>query len=99
GPCVIESTERVLETARILAALAQRLALPLIFKSSFDKANRSSIRSFRGPGLAAGLAALRRVRAETGLPILTDVHEPAQCSAAAEVCDVLQIPAFLCRQT
>ncbi len=99
GPCVIESPERTLETARILAAMAARLSLPLVFKSSFDKANRSSIASFRGPGLAEGLQVLAAVRAETGLPLLTDVHEPAQCGPAAEVCDVLQIPAFLCRQT
>jgi len=99
GPCVAESEELVLKTARLLAALATRLSLPLIFKSSFDKANRSSIRSYRGPGLAAGLHLLSRVREETGLPLLTDVHEPAQCAPAAEVCDVLQIPAFLCRQT
>src|SRR4029077_6301572 len=78
---------------------AARLSLPLVFKSSFDKANRSSIRSYRGPGLAAGLRALPRGREETGRPVLTDVHEPAQCAPAAEVCDVLQIPAFLCRQT
>jgi 2-dehydro-3-deoxyphosphooctonate aldolase (KDO 8-P synthase) len=99
GPCVIESEERTLEAARRLAALAHRLALPLLFKSSFDKANRSSLKSYRGPGLAEGLRVLRRVREETGLPLLTDVHEPAQCGPAAEVCDVLQIPAFLCRQT
>jgi 2-dehydro-3-deoxyphosphooctonate aldolase (KDO 8-P synthase) len=99
GPCVIESEERTLETAEILAAMAARLAVPLVFKSSFDKANRSSLGSFRGPGLAEGLKTLARVRRATGLPILTDVHEPAQCSPAAEVCDVLQIPAFLCRQT
>ena len=99
GPCVVESEELVLATARTLAAMAARLGLPLIFKSSFDKANRSSIRSYRGPGLEAGLRALLRVREETGLPILTDVHETAQCGKAAEVCDVLQIPAFLCRQT
>jgi 2-dehydro-3-deoxyphosphooctonate aldolase (KDO 8-P synthase) len=99
GPCVVESEELVLATARTLAAVAARLGIPLIFKSSFDKANRSSIKSFRGPGLAAGLRALRRVREETGLAVLTDVHEPSQCGPAAEVCDVLQIPAFLCRQT
>src|SRR5262245_30266188 len=99
GPCVIESEERTLETAHLLAAMAARLGLPLVFKSSFDKANRSSIRSFRGPGLEEGLRILARVRRETGLPVLTDVHEPAQCGPAADVCDVLQIPAFLCRQT
>jgi 2-dehydro-3-deoxyphosphooctonate aldolase (KDO 8-P synthase) len=99
GPCVVESEELVLKTAHLLAAIAARLRLSLVFKSSFDKANRSSIRSYRGPGLVHGLRALARVREETGLPVLTDVHEPAQCALAAEVCDVLQIPAFLCRQT
>ena len=99
GPCVIESEELTVETARRLAAMAHRLGLSLIFKASFDKANRSSIQSFRGPGLTEGLRVLRRVREETRLPILTDVHEPAQCAPAAEVCDVLQIPAFLSRQT
>jgi 2-dehydro-3-deoxyphosphooctonate aldolase (KDO 8-P synthase) len=99
GPCVVESPELVLEVARRLAAAARRLGLPLVFKSSFDKANRSSIASYRGPGMKEGLAALAEVRRATGLPVLTDVHEPAQCGPAAEVCDVLQIPAFLCRQT
>ncbi len=99
GPCVVESEERTLETAHVLAAMAERLGLPLVFKSSFDKANRSSIETFRGPGLEEGLRVLRLVKEETGLPVLTDVHEPDQCGPAAEVCDVLQIPAFLCRQT
>src|ERR1700680_5047305 len=99
GPCVIESAELALETARRLAAIAHRLDLPLVFKSSFDKANRSPGSSFRGPGLKAGLAVLAEVRRLTGLPVLTDVHETAQCAPVAEVCDVLQIPAFLCRQT
>jgi len=99
GPCVVESEERTLETAHVLAAMAERLGLPLVFKSSFDKANRSSIGTFRGPGLEEGLRVLRLVKEETGLPVLTDVHEPDQCGPAAEVCDVLQIPAFLCRQT
>jgi 2-dehydro-3-deoxyphosphooctonate aldolase (KDO 8-P synthase) len=99
GPCVIESAATTLQTAEILQEMAQRLAVPLIFKASFDKANRSSIKSFRGPGLEQGLEVLREVRDSTGLPILTDVHEPAQCDAVAEVCTVLQIPAFLCRQT
>jgi 2-dehydro-3-deoxyphosphooctonate aldolase (KDO 8-P synthase) len=99
GPCVVESEELVLATARVLAAMASRLGLPLVFKSSFDKANRSALGSFRGPGLVRGLAALAAVKAATGLPLLTDVHEPGQCGPAAEVCDVLQIPAFLCRQT
>jgi 2-dehydro-3-deoxyphosphooctonate aldolase (KDO 8-P synthase) len=99
GPCVIESEALALDVARRLAALAHRLGLPLVFKASFDKANRSSLKSFRGPGLQEGLRVLRRVKEETGLPVLTDVHEPAQCAPAAEVCDVLQVPAFLCRQT
>jgi 2-dehydro-3-deoxyphosphooctonate aldolase (KDO 8-P synthase) len=99
GPCVIESEERTLDAARRLAAMAHRLGAPLLFKASFDKANRSSVKSFRGPGLDEGLRVLQRVREETGLPLLTDVHEPAQCAPVAAVCDVLQIPAFLCRQT
>lgn len=99
GPCMIESEERTLETAHILAAMAERLNLPLVFKSSFDKANRSSIDTKRGPGLEEGLRVLRLVKEETGLPVLTDVHEVDQCGPAAEICDVLQIPAFLCRQT
>ena len=99
GPCVVENEERTLETAHVLAAMAERLGLPLVFKSSFDKANRSSIGTFRGPGLEEGMRVLRLVKEETGLPVLTDVHEPDQCGPAAEVCDVLQIPAFLCRQT
>jgi 2-dehydro-3-deoxyphosphooctonate aldolase (KDO 8-P synthase) len=99
GPCVLESEELALATARTLAGIAGGLGLPLVFKSSFDKANRSSIDSFRGPGLARGLEILAAVKAATGLPVLTDVHEPAQCEPAAAVCDVLQIPAFLCRQT
>ncbi len=96
---MIESEELAVETAHTLAAMAERLGLALVFKSSFDKANRSSIGSYRGPGLAEGLRVLAIVKAETGLPVLTDVHEPHQCAPAAEVCDVLQIPAFLCRQT
>jgi 2-dehydro-3-deoxyphosphooctonate aldolase (KDO 8-P synthase) len=99
GPCVIESEELVIETAHTLAAMAERLGVGLVFKSSFDKANRSALNSFRGPGLKEGLRVLRLVQQETGLPVLTDVHEPGQCAPAAEVCDVLQIPAFLCRQT
>jgi 2-dehydro-3-deoxyphosphooctonate aldolase (KDO 8-P synthase) len=99
GPCMLESEELAIDMGHTLAALAERLRLPLVFKSSFDKANRTSIGSVRGPGLAEGLRILALVKAETGLPVLTDVHEPGQCAAAAEVCDVLQIPAFLCRQT
>lgn len=99
GPCVIESEETSLEAAQILALLGRRLGLPLIYKSSFDKANRSSIESFRGPGLEEGLRVLAAVKEATGLPVVTDVHEPGHCEPAARVCDVLQIPAFLCRQT
>lgn len=99
GPCVIENEDLVVEMAHALATMSERLALPLVFKSSFDKANRSSIGSFRGPGLEEGLRVLGIVKSETGLPVITDVHEPDQCGPAAEVCDVLQIPAFLCRQT
>jgi 2-dehydro-3-deoxyphosphooctonate aldolase (KDO 8-P synthase) len=99
GPCVIESEEQILESAAAVQAIGKRLGVELIFKASFDKANRSSVRSYRGPGLEAGLAILSTVRQETGMPLLTDVHEPAQCGPAAEVCDILQIPAFLCRQT
>ncbi len=99
GPCVVESPEHVLEVALRVAELAAKHAVPVVFKASYDKANRSSISSFRGPGLERGLEALGRVREETGLPLLTDVHEPAQAVAAAAVVDVLQVPAFLCRQT
>jgi 2-dehydro-3-deoxyphosphooctonate aldolase (KDO 8-P synthase) len=99
GPCVIESPEHVLRMARLLAAMARELDIPLLFKASFDKANRSSVSSFRGPGLEKGLAALAEVKRATGLPVLTDVHEPAQAEAVAEVVDVLQVPAFLCRQS
>ena len=99
GPCVIESEARTLEAARAVAAIRDRLGLPVVFKASFDKANRSSIATFRGPGLVEGLRVLELVRRETGLALLTDVHEPGQCAPAAAVCDVLQIPAFLCRQT
>ena len=99
GPCVIESAGTTLRAAELLAGIAQRLGLRMIFKASFDKANRSSGKAFRGPGLVEGLAVLAEVRRQFALPLLTDVHEPAQCAPAAEVVDVLQIPAFLCRQT
>ena len=99
GPCVIESEEHCLRMARALKDLAARARLPLIFKASFDKANRSSVRSYRGPGLEEGLRILQAVRAETGLPVLSDIHDPSQASPASRVLDVLQIPAFLCRQT
>src|SRR3989338_3465396 len=99
GPCVIESERATLGIAAALARLARRRGIPLVFKASFDKANRTSAASFRGPGLGEGLRILARVRRETGLPVLTDVHETAQVPAAAEAVDVLQIPAFLARQT
>lgn len=99
GPCVIESHELTLSIAGELAALAERLRLPLIFKASFDKANRSSGKSFRGPGLDEGLRTLEEVKCRTGLPVTTDIHECHQAEPAAQVCDLLQIPAFLARQT
>lgn len=99
GPCVIESEALVLAVAGRLRVIADRLGLHVIFKSSFDKANRSSNASFRGPGLDEGLRILEKVRAETGLPLLTDVHDAEQVRAAAQVVDVLQTPAFLARQT
>ncbi|HUP23997.1 MAG TPA: 3-deoxy-8-phosphooctulonate synthase [Thermoanaerobaculia bacterium] len=99
GPCVIEGEDWLVAHAQTLRALAIRLSLPLVFKASFDKANRSSLDSFRGPGLEDGLHALAAVKRATGLSLLTDVHEPNQCEPAAAVCDMLQIPAFLCRQT
>lgn len=99
GPCVLESEMLAVEAAGRLAEIAKEFGLPLIFKSSFDKANRSSVRSFRGPGLEQGLHWLAQVKRATGLPLLTDVHEPWQAAEAAQVVDVLQVPAFLCRQT
>ena len=99
GPCVVESDDLNVRVGEALAELAVKLGISIIYKASFDKANRSRLTAARGPGLEAGLAALERVRAATGLPILTDVHEPAQVPVAARVADVLQIPAFLCRQT
>jgi 2-dehydro-3-deoxyphosphooctonate aldolase (KDO 8-P synthase) len=99
GPCVIESEAHALGLAHAIRDIAARCGMPFVFKASFDKANRTSIRSFRGPGLDEGLRILRRVRDEAGVPVLTDIHEPAQAAPAAEVADVLQIPAFLCRQT
>jgi 2-dehydro-3-deoxyphosphooctonate aldolase (KDO 8-P synthase) len=99
GPCVIESLEQCLGIGERLAEIAARQDLPLIFKASFDKANRSSVSSFRGPGIEEGLEILDRVKAQTGLPVVTDVHLPEQAAVAAEVVDILQVPAFLCRQT
>ncbi len=99
GPCVIESEQLALDTAHRIAEIARAIGLPYIFKSSYDKANRSSIGSFRGPGLQEGLEVLRKVREEVGVPVLTDVHSVEEATQAGEVVDVLQIPAFLCRQT
>lgn len=99
GPCVIESQELLLTVAEELVSTNKHLGTDIIFKSSFDKANRTSIHSFRGPGLEKGLQMLAEVKEKTGLRLLTDIHESWQAEAAGEVCDVLQIPAFLCRQT
>jgi len=99
GPCVIESEAHAMELAGKLAAIARRAAVPFIFKASYDKANRTSGRSFRGPGLADGLRILAAIKARHDVPILTEIHEPGHAAAAAEVADVLQIPAFLSRQT
>ena len=99
GPCVLEDDSLNLEVARELAKLGEDLGLRIIYKASFDKANRSRAGAARGPGLDEGLRKLERVKRETGLPVLTDVHEPPQCAPVAEVCDALQIPAFLSRQT
>jgi 2-dehydro-3-deoxyphosphooctonate aldolase (KDO 8-P synthase) len=99
GPCVIESEDLCLQIAEELVRIAERTGVGIIFKASFDKANRSSIASFRGLGLAKGMKVLARVRAATGLPVMTDVHEPAQAAEVAKTVDCLQVPAFLCRQT
>jgi 2-dehydro-3-deoxyphosphooctonate aldolase (KDO 8-P synthase) len=99
GVNVLESRDFALEVAGVYAEVCARLDVPLVFKASFDKANRSSIHSFRGPGLEAGLEILAAVKARYGLPVITDVHEPAQAAPAAEVCDIIQLPAFLARQT
>jgi 2-dehydro-3-deoxyphosphooctonate aldolase (KDO 8-P synthase) len=99
GPCVIESETHVRTMADALQRVTADLGVPYIFKASYDKANRTSVNSFRGPGLVEGTAILRRLAEATGLPVLTDVHEAAHCEIAAEGADVLQIPAFLCRQT
>ena len=99
GPCVIESRDHALIMASEIKKISDKLDLPIIFKSSFDKANRTSIKSFRGPGIEDGMKILSDVKAETGLPVLTDIHTANQASIVAEVVDVLQIPAFLCRQT
>ncbi len=99
GPCVIEGEDHLIRMAESLAELTVRLGVPLVFKASYDKANRTSGKSFRGVGLEEGLRLFRRVKERTGLPILTDVHKETEAHAVASVCDMLQIPAFLCRQT
>jgi 2-dehydro-3-deoxyphosphooctonate aldolase (KDO 8-P synthase) len=99
GPCVIESEELVLETAHRIADMARALGMPYVFKSSYDKANRTSIASFRGIGIEAGLGILKKVKDQVGVPVLTDVHSVEEATLAAAVVDVIQIPAFLCRQT
>ena len=99
GPCVIEDKETVLSIATRVKGIGELYNIPVIFKASFDKANRSSINSFRGPGLEKGLEILQEVKDETGLPVLTDIHLPEQAEPVAQVCDIIQIPAFLCRQT
>ncbi|MSO62980.1 MAG: 3-deoxy-8-phosphooctulonate synthase [Acidobacteria bacterium] len=99
GPCVIESEAHAIDVGLFVVELGQRLGAPVVFKASFDKANRTSLSSYRGPGLVEGLKVLAKVKARTGLPILTDVHEVNQVAPAAEIADILQIPAFLSRQT
>jgi 2-dehydro-3-deoxyphosphooctonate aldolase (KDO 8-P synthase) len=99
GPCAIETEKHALVTAERLAAIAAERRVPFIYKSSYDKANRSSVNGYRGPGLAQGLRILRRVRESVGIPVLSDIHQVSEVEPAAEVLDVLQIPAFLCRQT
>ena len=99
GPCVIESEEMVLSIAKEMKDITDKLGIPYTFKASFDKANRTSISGFRGPGIEEGLRILQKVKDTYNLPICTDIHEPWQAEKAAEVCDILQIPAFLCRQT
>lgn len=99
GPCVIESEDLVMEVAGKMKEITEKLGIKYVFKASFDKANRTSINSFRGPGLEKGLEILSRVKSKYNLPIATDIHEPWQCKEASKVIDILQIPAFLCRQT
>lgn len=99
GPCVLESEDQALFLAQEIKKVCQQLSVPFIFKASFDKANRSSIKSYRGPGIEKGLSILKKVKQEIGVPLLSDIHESWQAEPAAEVLDILQIPAFLCRQT
>lgn len=99
GPCVIENEEMIMQTATALKDISERLKITLIFKASFDKANRTSVKSFRGPGIKKGLEILTKVKEKLALPLLTDIHEPAQAGQVASIVDIIQIPAFLCRQT
>ena len=99
GPCVIESEENVMLVAKKIKEITDKLDIPFVFKSSFDKANRTSINSFRGPGLEEGLRILNKVKTELNLKVTTDIHEPYQAEEVAKVVDIIQIPAFLCRQT
>jgi 2-dehydro-3-deoxyphosphooctonate aldolase (KDO 8-P synthase) len=99
GPCVIESEEHAIRMAEIIKGVTRALSIPFVFKASYDKANRTSIRSFRGPGLSEGLRILKKVKDQVGVPILTDVHQVADVAKVAEIADIIQIPAFLCRQT
>ncbi|MCF8025092.1 MAG: 3-deoxy-8-phosphooctulonate synthase [Desulfobacteraceae bacterium] len=99
GPCVIEDPDSVFDIARSIKAVTDKLDIPFVFKASYDKANRTSIRSFRGPGLEKGLEVLGRIKSKLGIPVISDIHLPSEVGAAAEVLDAIQIPAFLCRQT
>lgn len=99
GPCVLEGLDRSLKIARRIKEITNKLGIPYVFKASFDKANRSSVKSYRGPGLEEGLGFLKKIKDELKVPVLTDIHQPEQASLAAKYVDVLQIPAFLCRQT
>jgi len=99
GPCVIESEEHALRMAHAINAVARKLSIPYLFKASYDKANRTSLKSFRGPGLREGLRILQEIKQQTNIPVLTDVHEAGDVEAVAQAVDVIQIPAFLCRQT
>src|ERR1035441_4494033 len=99
GPCVIESSDGTLKIAEAIKKITSKLKVPFVFKASFDKANRTSIKSFRGPGLYEGLKVLSKVRSKLGVPILSDVHDVTQAQMAGEILDIIQIPAFLCRQT
>src|SRR5215471_10625289 len=99
GPCVIESEDHAIRMAEIIKGVTRSLNFPFIFKASYDKANRTSLKSYRGPGLKEGLPILAKVKKQVGVPVLTDVHQASDVAKAAEVVDVIQIPAFLCRQT